>query len=532
MKRTFKKMDQKSPKRLKVNHDLDWELIINIIKDKNYFLLGKGAYGEVYLINYKNTSLAIKVSRDDICTEEFYDLLNEGLRIRYPKSPFIVNYIGTHIDYTKWKVYIAMDYCKGHTLLHYMNLNSNIPEDKLKLILYSLLKGVEELNNNGLAHRDIKPSNILLTCKNIKKIGDVKLGDLGLQSRVNERKCVITRWYRPLEVELKYNYSFNIDIFSIGCIILELVTQRPILKSKGDREEHIKEIIKYFGNLPKELITFFEKSICNTDLLNFMKDYNDKYIFKNKFLEVIGNLKISKELKDIIKQCMELQPCKRPTAKKLLNNSYFDDFSYTPFNVTSPVIFSLPKKKTLRECMIIEDIINKFSYSRVTYLLSFDIYKKYSSIQECDFDTTIALLLVLIISVYNTDYDISEIDFISLLSTNEYSELYNFRYLLNDMIKVFNYRKLLPIGNYYDKLKRFNKSEYLLFLYLTEDNLCYNKTLLEKIEITKSINKLLLEHNNYLDIIEEVNINKDCHMNDFYQRIKISNLSDIIYFSV
>jgi serine/threonine protein kinase len=83
-------------------------------------------------------------------------------------------------------------------------------------------------------HRDLKASNILMT-----RNGVIKIADFGLGRRVskggNYTNKVITRWYRPPELLLGVmDYNVSIDVWSIGCILGELLMQKAIFPGEDD----------------------------------------------------------------------------------------------------------------------------------------------------------------------------------------------------------------------------------------------------------------------------------------------------------
>ena len=96
-------------------------------------------------------------------------------------------------------------------------------------LMFQLLNGINHCKKNTILHRDLKPENLLIS-KNFK----LKITDFGL-ARQAEIPCkvlaseVVTIRYRAPELLLgSQNYSYEIDIWSIGCIFAELYGLKPI----------------------------------------------------------------------------------------------------------------------------------------------------------------------------------------------------------------------------------------------------------------------------------------------------------------
>lgn len=99
---------------------------------------------------------------------------------------------------------------------------------QIKCMMKQLLQGLLYLHQEmHIAHRDIKGANILISDK-----GQVQITDFGLARILNPKNKmaqytsrVITLWYRAPEVLLGFaNYSFAVDMWSIGCVFVELIT--------------------------------------------------------------------------------------------------------------------------------------------------------------------------------------------------------------------------------------------------------------------------------------------------------------------
>jgi serine/threonine protein kinase len=93
------------------------------------------------------------------------------------------------------------------------------------MAIRTLIEGFDFLHSKLLLHRDLKPENILLDDNNYLKIADFGLAKKGnLHPRKNSN-TIQSSWYRAPEVHFgAEQYSIEIDMWSIGCIALELFT--------------------------------------------------------------------------------------------------------------------------------------------------------------------------------------------------------------------------------------------------------------------------------------------------------------------
>ena len=102
----------------------------------------------------------------------------------------------------------------------------------LQYFLYQLLRGLKYVHSANVLHRDLKPSNLLLNSN-----CDLKIGDFGLARTTSETdfmtEYVVTRWYRAPELLLNCSeYTAAIDIWSVGCILGEIMTREPLFPGK------------------------------------------------------------------------------------------------------------------------------------------------------------------------------------------------------------------------------------------------------------------------------------------------------------
>ncbi|MFQ6619918.1 hypothetical protein Gotur_001117, partial [Gossypium turneri] len=102
----------------------------------------------------------------------------------------------------------------------------------LQYFLYQILRGLKYVHSANVLHRDLKPSNLLLNAN-----CDLKIGDFGLARTTSETdfmtEYVVTRWYRAPELLLNCSeYTAAIDIWSVGCILGEMMTRQPLFPGR------------------------------------------------------------------------------------------------------------------------------------------------------------------------------------------------------------------------------------------------------------------------------------------------------------
>ncbi|KAL8538494.1 hypothetical protein ACS0TY_000485 [Phlomoides rotata] len=133
------------------------------------------------------------------------------------------------------RVFVVMEYMTTDLSRFMVDKRRALTLVEIKLMLKQILEGVEYLHENGLMHRDIKPSNILMN-----SILDLKICDFGLSRHVGSESGsytpgVVTLWYRAPELLLGVKkYTKAIDIWSVGCIMGELVLNQVLFPGKSE----------------------------------------------------------------------------------------------------------------------------------------------------------------------------------------------------------------------------------------------------------------------------------------------------------
>lgn len=144
-------------------------------------LLGKGAFGEVYLAYHKRTDryMAMKQMDKSLIRMQgkIQHIMNEKEILCSTKSNYLVR---MHYSFqTKECLYLTMEYCSGGDLRHFLDAAGSLEEEESALFFAEMIMAVHDLHKMGYLHRDIKPENFLIDPK-----GHLKLADFGLSKQI------------------------------------------------------------------------------------------------------------------------------------------------------------------------------------------------------------------------------------------------------------------------------------------------------------------------------------------------------------
>ncbi|NWV69063.1 MK11 kinase, partial [Malurus elegans] len=101
-----------------------------------------------------------------------------------------------------------------------------LTDDHIQFLIYQLLRGLKYIHSAGIIHRDLKPSNLA-----VNEDCELRILDFGLARQTDDEMTgyVATRWYRAPEIMLNWmHYNQTVDIWSVGCIMAELLKGKAL----------------------------------------------------------------------------------------------------------------------------------------------------------------------------------------------------------------------------------------------------------------------------------------------------------------
>lgn len=198
---------------------------------------------------------------------------------------------------------------------HYSKSKQTIPISFIKLYMYQLFRSLAYIHSLGICHRDIKPQNLLLDPES----GVLKLCDFGSAKHLVRGEpnvsYICSRYYRAPELIFgATDYTTNIDVWSAGCVLAELLLGQPIFPGDSGVDQLV-EIIKVLGTPTREQI----------------REMNPNYT-EFKFPQIkahpwqkVFRARTPPEAIDLVSRLLEYTPSSRISPLQACAHSFFDE---------------------------------------------------------------------------------------------------------------------------------------------------------------------------------------------------------------
>lgn len=295
---------------------------------KNYKLLcevGSGTYGRVFKALCLSTNSNVALKKIDI-KQDFEGFPITAIReiklLKMLDHPNIIKLKEIVVSKPSLKnknrgsTFLVFEYMHHDFVGLKLKINFNLPQ--IKCIIYQILQGVKYLHEKKIMHRDLKSANILLNNK-----GEVKIADFGLARQISNHpqalytNKVVTLWYRAPEILLgSQDYGTGVDIWSIGCIFVELLTQEVLFP--GDKESKQIELIYEKCGTP-DLVSWTE-----VEKYKYFSEFKPKRYIERKLKQLILKKKEIDEVTfNLIDKMLVLNPKYRISAEEALKHECF-----------------------------------------------------------------------------------------------------------------------------------------------------------------------------------------------------------------
>ncbi|WOL14233.1 mitogen-activated protein kinase kinase kinase YODA-like [Canna indica] len=254
-------------------------------------LLGRGTFGHVYLGFNSESGLMcaikeVKDISDDANSKECLKQLNQEITLLSQLShPNIVQYYGSELAEETLSVFL--EYVSGGSIHKLLQVYGPFGEPLIRNYTAQILSGLAYLHGRNTVHRDIKGANIL-----VDPNGEIKLADFGMAKHITAYTSIRSfkgspYWMAPEVIMNNSGYDLSVDIWSLGCTIIEMATSKP----PWSQFEGVAAIFK----------------IGNSKDIPELPEY------------------FSMEGKEFLKLCLQRDPSARPSAAQLMDHPFVRD---------------------------------------------------------------------------------------------------------------------------------------------------------------------------------------------------------------
>ncbi|KMZ75024.1 Mitogen-activated protein kinase 5 [Zostera marina] len=280
--------------------------------------VGRGAYGIVCSVKNSETNEMIAIKKIGNAFDNHMDAKRTLREIKLLGHLDHENIIGIRdvipppLPNSFNDVYIGTE-LMDIDLHQIIRSNNELSEEHCNYFLYQILRGLKYIHSANVIHRDLKPSNLLLNAN-----CDLKICDFGLARPTNENDAmteyVVTRWYRAPELLLNStDYTAAIDVWSVGCIFLELMNRRTLFP--GRDHMHQMQLITQLVGTPNESELQF---LPSEEARRYMRHrpFQPRKSFAKEFPHV------HPDALDLMEKMLTFNPTERITVEMALAHPY------------------------------------------------------------------------------------------------------------------------------------------------------------------------------------------------------------------
>ncbi|KAG5518124.1 hypothetical protein PMAC_003310 [Pneumocystis sp. 'macacae'] len=336
-------------------------------------VIGEGAYGIVCSAIHKPSGQKVAIKKISPFDHSMFCLrtLREMKLLRYFNHENIISILDIQQpqDFESFsEVYLIQELME--TDMHRVIRTQDLSDDHCQYFIYQVLRALKAMHSANILHRDLKPSNLLLNAN-----CDLKVCDFGLARSATSTEdstsfmteYVATRWYRAPEIMLTFKeYTKAIDIWSVGCILAEMLSGKPLFPGK-DYHHQLMLILDVLGTPTME------------DYYGIKSHRAREYIRSLPFKKRVSFSTIFPKANplalDLLEKLLAFNPAKRLTVEEALQHQYLEPYHDPDDEPTAPPIspsffdFDRMKDKLTKndlKVLIYKEIMGKDTHHSVT----------------------------------------------------------------------------------------------------------------------------------------------------------------------
>ncbi|KAH8169022.1 protein kinase domain-containing protein [Sarocladium implicatum] len=299
-------------------------------------VVGEGAYGVVCSAIHKPSSQKVAIKKITPFDHSMFCLrtLREMKLLRYFNHENIISILDIQKPrgYESFnEVYLIQELME--TDMHRVIRTQDLSDDHCQYFIYQTLRALKAMHSANVLHRDLKPSNLLLNANCDLKVCDFGLARSAASQEDNSgfmTEYVATRWYRAPEIMLTFKeYTKAIDVWSVGCILAEMLSGKPLFPGK-DYHHQLTLILDVLGT-PTMEDYYGIKSRRAREYIRSLP-FKKKVPFRTLFP------KTSDLALDLLEKLLAFNPVKRITVEEALKHPYLEPYHDPDDEPTAPPI--------------------------------------------------------------------------------------------------------------------------------------------------------------------------------------------------
>ncbi|XP_041252779.1 cyclin-dependent kinase-like 2 [Onychostruthus taczanowskii] len=280
-------------------------------------LVGEGSYGMVTKCRHRESGQIVAVKKflesdDDAAVRKI--ALREIKLLKQLRHENLVNLLDVCKRKKRW--YLVFEFV-DHTVLNDLEDSpSGLDCDRVRRYLFQILRAIAFCHSHNIIHRDIKPENILVSQSGVVKLCDFGFARPLATSGEVYTDYVATRWYRAPELLVgDSKYGRPVDVWAVGALITEMLTGEALFPGDSDIDQ-LYHITKCLGNLiPRQQELFYKNPLFAGMKLPEVKELES---LEKRYP------KLPRDALDLAKECLQIDPDKRPSCAELLQGDFFN----------------------------------------------------------------------------------------------------------------------------------------------------------------------------------------------------------------
>ncbi|XP_070997903.1 mitogen-activated protein kinase 12-like isoform X2 [Oncorhynchus clarkii lewisi] len=266
--------------------------------------VGTGAYGTVCSAQDRRTGVRVAIKKlhrpfqSKLFAKRAYRELRLLKHMKHENVIGLLDVFTSEISLDRFHDFYLVMPLMGTDLGKLMKME-RLSQERVQFLVYQMLRGLKYIHSAGIIHRIL---------------------DFGLARQTDTEMTgyVVTRWYRAPEVILNWmHYTQTVDIWSVGCIMAEMLLGKPLFKG-NDHLDQLKEIMKITGTPTADFVT----KLQSQDAKNYIRSL-PKVLKKD--LHFLFS-KASSDAVCVLERMLLLDPERRVSASEALAMPFFSEF--------------------------------------------------------------------------------------------------------------------------------------------------------------------------------------------------------------